>query len=347
MKRRSCPLCNSRKNKLLYIQKFANNVTHQITCCLECGFVFVRNTPNEEYYAKYYRSSSIYEFTRDENLHEKAFNIMKKYTEKNDNILDVGCSTGNLLYLFKKSGYPNLVGIDPAPNCRKIAKEKFNIKVVTADLKSFNTRKRFNLVILNNVLEHLWDVRGSIRKIKSLLSNDGHLYIAVPDAGNFYKKFDEPFGEFSTEHINFFSIESLHYLLSNFSPLEIMTDNRVIYSLWKMGSTLKHSMQQYIKLSESKLSKIRKLINSLPDEVLVWGAGSLTQRLLSTTNLKPYKIIDRNPNLIGETIKGVEIIAPEEVKKYNQPILISSYRFKKEIVAYIKEHFKNKFIVLN
>lgn len=118
------------------------------------------------------------------------------------------------MHLLKKDGYSDLFGIDPSPKCKEIVYRKFNLIIETSDIFSFKTAKKYDFVILCNVQEHLRDVRQSINKITSLLSEKGYIFINVPDAENFYKNFDEPFGEFSTEHINFFSNFYLHQLMN-------------------------------------------------------------------------------------------------------------------------------------
>lgn len=349
IKSRRCPICGYLRSKVLYVQQFSGYFSHKIACCLNCGFVFVNNTPSQTFYNSYYRDMSIYEHERDHNVHGKAREIINVHCDKNAKILDVGCSTGHLLYLLKKSDFKNLEGIDPSPECSNIAKIKFNVNVITSDLFSFKTQKKYDLIILSSVLEHLQLVEDGLQKVRKLLSPNGQVIIIVPDAGNFYKKLKEPFGEFSIEHINFFSEDSLYYLMRNFNCSFIKSLDGAIYSVWKSGGELKKSMQKYIAESNSKLHHIDRKISGLSGKVVVWGAGSLTQRLLQTTNLKhkAIKLVDINTNLVGKKLSGIEIISPNKLPNYYEPILVCSYRFKDEIVQEIKDRkLKNKIITL-
>lgn len=123
------------------------------------------------------------------------------------------------------------------------------------------------------ILEHLWDIKNLLRKVDKFLKKDGYLFITVPDAGNFYNNFEEPFGEFSSEHINFYSIPSLFRLLKSYQCSYIKTDNKNIYSLWKKGSGFEDAINRYIKLSDEKLQSIRKSIDKAPGELIVWELG--------------------------------------------------------------------------
>ena len=133
--------------------------------------------------------------------------------------------------------------------------------------------------------------------------------------------------------------------MKNFSCINIEEDGQVICSVWQKGSEESKSVSKYIKASEQKMSSINKIIDGLGELVIVWGAGALTQRLLETTQLskKTIIIVDRNPKLIGKNFNGIKIIAPDELFEYSNPILISSFKFKDEIIKYIKsQNYKNK-----
>lgn len=344
---RKCPICENKESKVFFVQKFAEGLNHSVAVCSKCDFVFVSNAPNQKFYNEYYKSMSKYELERDKNLHNEYAKLIGLYSQQSERILDIGCSTGHLLYLLKRRGFGNLHGIDPSDVCRKIAKEKYNINIQTTEIFSFHPKIKFNLVILAMVLEHIDKTRDLIRKVDSLVSKNGYVFISVPDAGNFYRDVEEPFGEFSTEHINFFSSEYLFKLMRGYECLFLKSDGNNILSLWRKGGNLRKSIKKYINQSSLKQRRIVKMINNLPNRILVWGAGSLTRRLLQGTNLnkKIVKLIDSDKKLWERKIANIEVISPTELKKYKEPILISSFRFKDEILGYIKKRrLPNKII---
>ncbi|MFH1899662.1 MAG: class I SAM-dependent methyltransferase [Patescibacteria group bacterium] len=340
---RNCPLCNSHKKEILYTQIFSGHFSHKIVCCKNCGFIYVANTPSQEYYSKYYKEESKYEGIREHEAHEVATkNELNKFINKNvkenARILDVGCSTGFLLSYIKNKGYKNVYGIDPAPKCRLMAKEKYGVDVGVYDLNSFHPKKKYDLIIISQVLEHLTDIKDSMEKVHSWLNNGGYLFIGVPDAEKFHLNFDEPFGEFSTEHINFFTESSFYYLMNNFKNVMMKSDGDVLFSVWQKLNQGKRGFLKYIELSEKKLKKVKKVINKLPEKTIVWGVGALTRRLLSTTKLrnKILFFVDSSPNLIGKSINGLSIYSPDVLKEYNNPVFISSFKFRDEIIKSMK-----------
>ena len=350
IKKRPCPICGSGKYKSLFVQRFASGLTHNIVSCKKCNFVFVNNTPTQKDYNKYYKIMSKYELERDQVLHKDYKNIISKFCLKSSKVLDIGCSTGHLLYLLKESGYKKLLGIDPSPTCKKIAWDKFRVEVKTSTISTFTENKKYDLIILAMVLEHLSDIKISLSKIKNLTNKNGFIFISVPDAANFHNGFEEAFGEFSVEHINFFSSKYLFNLMDDYSCVYMESKDNNLLSLWKRTYPLRESIDKYIKVSKYKLGGIKKVIDESPSKILVWGAGSLTQRLLNSTNLqnKTIKIIDSDSKLWGKSLGGIEIISPDQIKNYKYPILISSYKFRDEISEYIKsKKLSNRVITFN
>jgi 2-polyprenyl-3-methyl-5-hydroxy-6-metoxy-1,4-benzoquinol methylase len=353
--RRVCPICSNSHTELLHVQEFADHCAHHIASCKHCGFTYVENTPAQDYYDRYYQQESKYEGVRQHEAHETAtqnelLGFLKKHLPKTASILDVGCSTGSLLAYIKNKGYTCLEGLDPAPKCRTIAKQKYGIKVTTAGLSSFKPKKKYDLVILSQVLEHLIDVKSAINLISALLNDGGYVFIGVPDAGKFYLDFDEPFGEFSIEHINFFTESSFSALMHNFESIKINSvENRILFGVWQKSIPAKTSLLEYIKQSKAKLQKTQKIIDKLPSSVIVWGAGALTRRLLLTTNLKKKVkfFVDGNSNLIGSQLEGIDIRQPEILSEHSLPVLISSFNFRDEIVDEIKKKkLRNKIYTL-
>lgn len=74
-------------------------------------------------------------------------------------------------------------------------------------------------------------------------------------------------------------------------------------------------------------------------KVILWGAGQHTKEILKYTGIDKSNIvaiIDRNSELFGKKIEGVEIISKNDIKKYQVDlIVISSFAFMDEISSEI------------
>lgn len=118
----------------------------------------------------------------------KGFNLRKKIQiPDNQNIrikklLDFGAGTGDFLATAKERGF-EVYGVEPNQKARDRAKQK-GIEL-SESLTDLNNRK-FGVITLWHVLEHLPNLEGQLKELKELLEEDGLLVVAVPN----YKSFD-------------------------------------------------------------------------------------------------------------------------------------------------------------
>lgn len=375
---RFCPICSCSEKALLYKQNFNNKVislieNYDVVVCKNCGFVYADNIPSQADFNNYYAVMSKYEFNYKDGIASndhvdyfiKIVNFLIPHlNDSNARILDIGCSTGGLLSIFKLNRYSNLSGIDPSPSCVKTAKELYNIEATVNNISNFNTDEKFDLIILSAVLEHLVDFSNSMQKIRSLLKDQGLLFIEIPDAERFDLYISAPFQQFSIEHINYFSQYSIRNLLSNFSfeiieieqnenKLNLVTDPDIFILSKKTDKNnfkiirddiCEFNIRNYINQcfkADSEIKKIiqEKLLNK--NKIIVWGVGTHTQRLIGS-GLELSKIlffVDSNIRYIGKKLNGIEIKSPNDIQE-EIPILISTYSYQQEIAYQIKEVLK-------
>ncbi len=360
--------------------------SYDIVACSRCGFVFVDSSAHQNDYNLFYKNFSKYEYSNMEGeglkndnkkIKRTADDISSFIKDKSTKILDVGCAEGDLLSELKNRGYTNLYGVDPSRSCVSYINNEHKIDANTGGLFSLTSifnEKEFDCVILTHVLEHIYDLSIAIQNIYSILKDDGILYLEVPDASKYFEYYIVPFHYFDIEHINHFDEHSLTYLTSmnNFEPIfigkkEFNISERNLYpavygffkKLNKKDNSLKlypnfeckEQIKNYIKKSEK--SDVFPEINSLVDsneEIVVWGAGSYTNRLLKNTNLGNCNIIafvDSDPNKQGSQIKNIKIYPPFILKKCCKLIVISSALYSTDIIKQIKKMgLKNDLIVI-
>ena len=109
-------------------------------------------------------------------LHQNSISRPEK------NILDIGAGTGDFLKVCKVNLW-NVFGIEPDMEARNIAAKKGVL--LHKDLSHF-TDKKFEIITLWHVLEHVENLEEYISTLEKLLSKNGTLIIAVPN----YKSYD-------------------------------------------------------------------------------------------------------------------------------------------------------------
>lgn len=113
---------------------------------------------------------------------QKKIQLITYYTKGEKSVLDVGAGTGDFLITAQNNKW-TCAGVEPNEVARKKATEK------GLDLfSSLETlpEKKYNVITLWHVLEHLPNLDEQIKMLKSKLAEDGTLIIAVPN----FKSYD-------------------------------------------------------------------------------------------------------------------------------------------------------------
>ena len=87
-----------------------------------------------------------------------------------DVVLDMGCGNGALTYDVAKKA-KKVTGVDFDEKNIRIGKERYqtpNIEYIVGDITSFDSDEKFNVIILSNVLEHIENRIGFLKKIRKL-----------------------------------------------------------------------------------------------------------------------------------------------------------------------------------
>ena len=191
----SCPLCGSDRIKdFERVESFGYSLEYLI--CQDCGFVFqnpqTSQVASPDFYQQTYRR--IYQaseqptkkdlFQQTQRANNQVEWLKSLSVEKFENVLDIGASSGLLLETFARRFDANVVGVEPGDAYRAMAETKGLCMYNSIDTLIASHPKRFELVTLMHVLEHLENPRQVLEKIrKELLNQEGLLLLEVP---NFY-----------------------------------------------------------------------------------------------------------------------------------------------------------------
>ena len=109
---------------------------------------------------------------------------IKDIVSKNQKILDVGCGGGMLVNYLDINGY-DIEGFDNYlynPHTKSI-NSVINHKnlVHNADIKSFKSTKKFDVIFMSNVVEHLYDWKKDLEYVKNFMTPDGEIVFLLPN----------------------------------------------------------------------------------------------------------------------------------------------------------------------
>lgn len=363
MIKRGCEIClQDGEAEVLHHQNFLLHGSEQtssydIVACPACHFLYAMPAafPNTDYYVE-----SDHHLHPDgvpaglATIHGQFLDFIETHCpglNTGSAILDIGASMGHFLNCFKKKGYIDLNGIEASQQAHRLAKEQYGLDVTSSTLESFQTEKQYQLITLCGVLEHFTALRDKVAHMASLLAPGGYLFVAVPDASRFAtNRQGEPFLEFASEHINFFTPLSLDRLLATQGFRKIAQEsaandfygNHQLMGLYcrESAGTLQvvasgdiasvAAMKTYVTQGRHRLHLVDQALRPLVDTrepVVIWGTGQLTARLLASsamTRLNIATFVDNNRSMQGMSYFGLPVRAPSSLAGSQQTVLIAS-----------------------
>jgi len=239
-----CNLCGS-KNLLPLINFGSHPISHHflkagqqdeythpvdLQFCEDCGLTqIVDPIPPERFYTQLFALSSWKNQPHIPREIELIRNLPGISTDSR--IVEIASNDGTFCRALLDAGYHRSVGIEPAQDAQKIARER-GVETIGAYF-NVNTAKEFiekygqaNLVVARQVLEHIPDLREIQRALKIILAPKGHLLLEIPDYNSFLTTFDYTIWE---EHVNQFTIETLKVFTEGIGVRTHYTE-KIVYS---------------------------------------------------------------------------------------------------------------------
>jgi SAM-dependent methyltransferase len=377
---RPCQVCLSDNIESIFENSLAPvnglDLSYSIGQCRQCGFHFANRLADDETISKYYSSLSKYDVTSSVSAWDlariqSAIRILEPIVGKDERVVDLGCGFGALLAYMRDSGWTDLHGVDPGPKAAQSARDLFDIgNIHCATMGTAHTvlpLDQADLVCIMAVLEHLPSLHDDMQALISHLRPGCRILVEVPALDLFKARAAEPFGEFSLEHIQFFSATSLRNFFAGLGSKAIVLENVALpmlqsgslFGLFEnLGSKssdilIEHEddqvFREYVEGSRETLNAAMQKIPDTP--FLIYGAGSHTARLLPYLEITHSDhllgIVDGNTNLVGKTMGRWTIQPPDVLTTMpNVSVLVSSFRSQIEIASSLESRFTNNLVLM-
>lgn len=191
---RSCPLCNQDWYDIIYKAPIYNFVK-----CNNCGLVYANHILNDSTINDFYVDNPIYQSawkhdyedvlrTKDILTNTSTVNNILRYRNGNGKCLDIGSGLGKLLYELKPH-FNEVHGLELNMVTSKICENTFGVPVFNQRLEDLNLEANsYDVVIMDQVLEHLNNFDSLFKHIKRILKPKGILYIGVPNVDSWSLK---------------------------------------------------------------------------------------------------------------------------------------------------------------
>ena len=358
------PLANSlKKTNIEAEDKFPLSISF----CPQSSLVQLNETINKNILFDHYiwltgtsTTTSIYADVFSNNI------IDKLEIDKDNFIVEIASNDGTFLKSFIDKGYKNILGIDPALNLAKLANQN-GVNTLPEYMNSITANniianyKKAKVVIARNVIPHTSDILEVIRGIKIMLEEDGYGVIEFHNAKTIIEELH--YDSIYHEHLFYFSIKSITFLLNNFQlyPFDISFSHisggscvlyfsqKIMKKSFKLVNAINHEEAAKInefstwkkfadKVFEHRL-KTKNFFNEFTDKKIIgFGSSARSQTYLNFCGLTPDDIkliIDNNPLKHNHFTPGssIPIVSFEKGINSNPDIIfILAWNFKEEII---------------
>jgi 2-polyprenyl-3-methyl-5-hydroxy-6-metoxy-1,4-benzoquinol methylase len=155
-------------------------------------------------------------------------------------VLEIGCGDGSLLLALKRARPElELTGVDIAfPAALRRRLEEDGVRLVEGPAESAALGGPHDLVIMNQLIEHLWDVDGVLGALHRAMRPGAVLSIATPDPSGWDRAFFARGawgGYYFPRHLNLFSPAGLETVLGR-AGFRVTAQARLVAPLVWIGS---------------------------------------------------------------------------------------------------------------
>lgn len=348
--------------------------------CTNCTLVQITETVLPEKLFRDYLYFSSFSDTMLSHSKNLVQEIITDYQIDSENlVVEIASNDGYLLQYYQKAGVP-VLGIEPAKNIAKVAKERgiptiseFFGKKLADQLRAEG--KEADVIHGHNVLAHVADLNGFVEGIHRLLKEDGVAVIEAP-----YVKDMIDHREFDTiyhEHLCYFSLTSLdrlfrrHQMLVHavkrdpihggslriyatqvegpyHTPQQSVVELMAEESTWGVETLLfyKGFAQEVEELKASLRHHLEEL-KADGKRIAAYGAAAKGSTLLNFFDIGSETldfVVDRSTYKQGHYMPGVHIpiFAPEKLlEEMPDYLLLLVWNFAEEVLAQQKEYIQS------
>lgn len=237
-------------------EKDRYGLKNRTVICRKCGLVMTNPRMTQDSYDYFYDKEYGKLYRNHDKMDEEYFMKRVKYGQgvynyikanwKGDieDVLEIGCAAGEILYYFDFEGC-NVTGRDLGSDYIAYGQR------LGMDLRQCHSKellkdgKKYDLIILNHVLEHFLNIEQELDVISKLLKEDGVLFVAVPGIKALVSTYGNDFLKYlQNAHVYDFTLGTLEQVMNKYG-FELVVGNENINSIFKYTGVKREMEKNY------------------------------------------------------------------------------------------------------
>lgn len=330
--------------------EFKNEVIDIIPAlCPKCKIGFSAYGPSDEY--KEYCTNR-YEFIKPgagvgSSRFNGFLNLVKRYSNKDSNILEIGFYDGYILKSLNALGYKNLVGYDPNACFESFENIKVYKDYFTKDVK---LEEKFDVILLQNLISMVPPIDELMASCIYGLNDNGYIIIETPRISAVHalqswrympcsfdvicKKHSLRIVEFDYDDKQWFKNSHIRVVLQKSSDIEYKPyfDTKQTQDMFEKSVSL--YKEPVVKTGEK--DRLCNLLKANKDKkIVIWGTGNAS-----------FAYLEACLNELGDKfLKSLDIVMVDSDKSRNNTLFITPFNTYLD-VFYAMDYLKNQKIDL-
>lgn len=324
--------------------KFENAYVYS---CAACGHIQLQDMSIEEIDELYSGEPFNCENSQENISRIKEIeNFFGKGFFKSKRTLDIGGGRNSMASQIY--GHTTVIDFDVNDNVKNTVDQYIENDFTKHDFAN----SKFDVIALIHTMEHINEPANAVRKMKSLLNDDGLVIIEVPDINALHKT--KPHYCVFHQHVNLFYQETLDYLMATHGFKLVKNDkkNDVTLSCYKKGAIEPLIAGNPRKILLNLQNNLNKLKNRFIDaykggDLYIYGAGGSSSLFVAQIpelhdNIKGC--FDREPRKCDKTLPGIPypIKPAEEISQLvNETILFQNSQIQSSLAPKLNHNVRS------
>jgi SAM-dependent methyltransferase len=188
-----CPTCGSAAFQRVQYEHAADYITGDVfrtLRCSQCELVSTSPLPEslERYYPRSYRRYNLLILAILKTLYRWRVSRWNTLFKEPGSALELGCGDGFMLNALRSKGW-SVCGTERTEEMARFAREHFGLTVIVENSTPLSAEKKFDLVIMFQVLEHLADPLQQLSRARALVHERGKVVVCVPNIASWQSIF--------------------------------------------------------------------------------------------------------------------------------------------------------------
>jgi len=299
----------------------------EIHHCERCGHTQIPAHVNNDYYEEY--SMGSYWGASFRALRAKQVERLVQLAPKQERFLDIGCGVGHYLSLAQ-SHFSQLYGVEPSLTGVQASRKKGFDVIHDYFHEGISFDEGFDVITIIEVLEHLEQPTDFLKKVATLLNDDGILLVEVPNGQRIMEQ--RLFYNLCTDHIQYYSVTSLAELARQAGLTVIAVQESEDPNLLELY--VRKSKKLALDFTATRERALTGLLGQISsyERIAAWGAGAESICFIAMLQkVIPLKcIFDSDLAKHGHTLANIPIVqaTKERVNELDYIILFANAHYK-------------------